>query len=157
MRHRVALALAVAAAALAAGTAQAQQARGSLVGAGTQSEQGEAPWYERFTFGSQASTGPNARVPRAEPRASVRVAPQSRWSVTAGEDDQVAARLAPGSAVRLPGASAGVSYDVSPRARVGAAVTLPARPAATADERARSGNRREQAEPGVKIESAFRF
>lgn len=162
MRNALVPALVLATAALAAGPdAHAQQGRSGGAVAGQSAApsgraDGEAPWYERFTFGSQSGSGPAARVPRAEPRASVRVAPQSRWSVSVGEDDQVAARLAPGAAARLPAASAGVSYDVSPRARVGAAVTLPVRPAGEADRDLRS-NRRSQAEPGVKVESAFRF
>lgn len=113
----------------------------------------QAPWYERFTFGSELREGANAWVPRADTRTDVRIDSRSRWGVTFGVNQEPRAALVPRPGQANTRASAGAFFQVSPKLRVGGAVTLP--------ESELSINRRredaKQREPGVKIESAVRF
>ncbi len=141
---------------LASVPAHAQQVRQSQTQSSA-SQQDEAPWYERFTFGGHTAGGANPRVPRAEQRARVPVGPQSRWGVSVGVDQPAVQSSVPGSRTQGPTASAGVTYNVTPRARVGAAVTVPTEPPSTADREARSREQRRPAQPGVRVESAFQF
>lgn len=141
---------------LAAAPAHAQQVR-QPQSQSSASQQSEAPWYERFTFGSETAGGANPRVPRAEQRARVPVGPQSRWGVSVGVDQPAVQSPMPGNRTQGPTASAGVTYNVTPRARVGAAVTVPTEPQSSADRDARSREQRRQAQPGVRVESAFQF
>jgi hypothetical protein len=113
----------------------------------------QAPWYERFTFGSELRDGANAWVPRSELRTEAKVDSRSRWGVTFGVSEEPRPALAPRPGQNNARASAGAFFQVSPKLRVGGAVTLP-------DERLNATRRREdtkQREPGVKIESAVRF
>jgi hypothetical protein len=127
------------------------QAAGPASGQRT-SQTAEAPWYERFTFGSERGAGANAWLPRGEPRASLRVSPRSKWGVTFGLDSQAERPI--DRALRANPATAGAFYDVSPNLRVGGAVTLPE----STRDLARTRKREDAArEPGVKVESAFRF
>jgi hypothetical protein len=142
--------LVLASVACAAGSAQAQAAR-SVPAPQPASLQAAAPWYERFTFGTESGSGANAWTPRAEQRSTLRVAPNSRWGLTFGMDPDAVRPTDP----RGQRTSAGVSYDISPRVRVGTEVTLPARGDQDADVRRRGQPRAE--EPGVRVRSAFRF
>lgn len=108
-----------------------------------------APWYERFTFGSEIDPGVNSWTPRGEPKASIRVSPRSRWGVTFGLQEQ---SQRPNDQ-RNGQASAGAFYDVSPKIRVGTQVVVP-QGAYGASEQERNNPR---SKPSVKIESAFRF
>ena len=139
---------------LASVPAHAQQLRQSQ---SSTTQQDEAPWYERFTFGSETAGGANPRVPRAEQRARVPVAPQSRWGVSVGVDQPAVQSPLPGSRTQGPTASAGVTYNVTPRARVGAAVTVPTDPRQSDSRESRARDQRRPAEPGVRVESAFQF
>jgi hypothetical protein len=114
----------------------------------------EAPWYERFTFGSEFSAGANAWAPRGEPKASVQVSPRSRWGVTFGLGTQSQRPIDP-TLGRGNRTTAGAFYQISPKFRVGGAVVLPEETRAVTPQ----GRRTEEAkrEPGVKVESAFRF
>jgi hypothetical protein len=112
----------------------------------------QAPWYERFTFGSELREGANAWVPRGESTAAI-VDSRNRWGVTFGVNQEPRAALAPRAGQSAGQASAGAFYQVSPKLRVGGAVTL-------RDEQLNAAQRRGQSrtrEPGVKIESAVRF
>jgi hypothetical protein len=112
----------------------------------------QAPWYERFTFGSELRDGANAWVPRGESTSAV-VDSRSRWGVTFGVNQEPRAALAPRTGQSTARASAGAFYQLSPKLRVGGAVTLP-------DDQLGVSTRRDQRrtrEPGVKIESAVRF
>jgi hypothetical protein len=116
------------------------------------SQPAQAPWYERFTFGSESREGANAWVPRGESPAVV-VDSRSRWGVTFGVSQEPRAALAPRAGQPAGQTSAGAFYQVSPKLRVGGAVTL-------RDEQLNAAQRRGQTrtrEPGVKIESAVRF
>ena len=113
----------------------------------------QAPWYERFTFGSELRDGANAWVPRGEARTSAVVDSRSRWGVTFGVNQEARAALAPRAGQSTARASAGAFYQISPQFRVGGAVTIP-------DDQLGVSQRREdkkQREPGVKVESAIRF
>lgn len=140
------------AAVMSGGGAQAQAQRAPV--SAQPAAQAEAPWYERFTFGSEFSSGANAWAPRGEPKATVRVSPRSRWGVTfgLGAQSQRPIDQALGRSART---TAGAFYEVSPKLRVGGAVVLPdeKRPVTS------QGRRQDQTqqEPGVKVESAFRF
>lgn len=142
----------VAIAALAAcGPAFARDSRTAVAVATPQTTQ--APWYERFTFGSELRDGANAWVPRGESRTSAIVDSRSRWGVTFGVNQETRANLAPRAGQSTARASAGAFYQVSPKFRVGGAVTIP-------DEQLGVSQRREDKkprEPGVKVESAIRF
>lgn len=105
-----------------------------------------APWYERFTFGSEIDAGVNAWTPRGEPKATIRVSPRSRWGVTFGMQEESQRPLDR----RNGQTSAGAFYDLTPKFRLGGQVVLPQDGAANgADSRGRA--------PSVKVESAFRF
>jgi hypothetical protein len=109
----------------------------------------EAPWYERFTFGSEFRYGSNAWVPRAEQRATVKLTPRSKWGVTFGVQPESQGSFLP----RPRQTSAGAVYEVNPKVQVGGRVVIP-------DARLENGRRandRRGLEPGVKVESAFRF
>jgi hypothetical protein len=131
--------------------AHAREARATTVTAAPQTAQ--APWYERFTFGSELRDGANAWVPRSESRTEAKIDSRSRWGVTFGVNEEPRPALAPRPGQNNARASAGAFFQVSPKLRVGGAVTLP-------DERLNATRRRDdtkQREPGVKIESAVRF
>jgi hypothetical protein len=113
----------------------------------------QAPWYERFTFGSELREGANAWVPRGESTAAI-VDSRSRWGVTFGVSQEPRGALAPRAGQPATRASAGAFYQVSPKVRVGGAVTLPEDQLGVSAQR-RNPNRTR--EPGVKIESAVRF
>jgi hypothetical protein len=111
----------------------------------------QAPWYERFTFGSELRDGANAWVPRSESRTSAVVS--SRWGVTFGVNQEPRAALTPRAGQSETRASAGAFYQVSPKFRVGGAVTIP-------DDQLSVSQRRDDKkarEPSVKVESAIRF
>lgn len=113
----------------------------------------QAPWYERFTFGSEVREGANSWVPRGESRTEAVVDSRNRWGVTFGVNQEPRAALAPRSGQSTTRASAGAFYQVSPKFRVGGAVTIP-------NEQLGISQRRDDKkvrEPGVKIESAVRF
>jgi hypothetical protein len=112
----------------------------------------QAPWYERFTFGSELRDGANAWVPRGE-STSVVVDSRSRWGMTFGVNQEPRPALAPRNGQSTARASAGAFYQVSPKFRVGGAVTLPDEQLGVSQTR----NQRRVREPGVKIESAVRF
>jgi hypothetical protein len=112
----------------------------------------QAPWYERFTFGSELRDGANAWVPRSESRTSA-IVNSSRWGVTFGVNQEARPALAPQAGQGTSRASAGAFFQVSPKVRVGGAVTIP-------DVQLGVSQRREERrarEPGVKVESAIRF
>jgi hypothetical protein len=113
----------------------------------------QAPWYERFTFGSELRDGANAWVPRGESRTSAVIDSRSRWGVTFGVNQEARAALAPRSGQSTAQASAGAFYQVSPKFRVGGAVTIPDDQLGVSQRR----DERKAREPGVKVESAFRF
>ena len=104
-----------------------------------------APWYERFTFGSELDSGVNAWSPRGEPKATIRLNPRSRWGVTFGMQEQSQRPLDR----RNGGTSAGAFYDLTPKVRVGGQVTLP--------ENGLNNDELTTRSPSVKVESAFRF
>ncbi len=107
-----------------------------------------APWYERFTFGSDPSLSTRA-APRADLRQAVPIAPRSRWALTLGLPAQSERPLA------QPGrASAGAFYQVSPRLRVGGEVSVPQDRGFS--EKSRDPRAKDEG-PGVKVEGAFRF
>jgi hypothetical protein len=113
----------------------------------------QAPWYERFTFGSEVRDGANSWLPRGEARTAAVIDSKSRWGVTFGVNQEARAALSPRAGQSNVRASAGAFYQVSPKFRVGGAVTLP-------DEQlgvSQRGEERKAREPGVKIESAVRF
>jgi hypothetical protein len=139
------------AASAACGPAFARETRPTAVTPAPQTAQ--APWYERFTFGSELRDGANAWVPRGESRTSAVVDSRSRWGVTFGVNQEARAALAPRAGQSTSRASAGAFYQVSPKFRVGGAVTIP-------DEQLSVSQRRDDKkarEPGVKVESAIRF
>lgn len=105
-----------------------------------------APWYERFTFGSEFASGVNAWAPRADSRANVKVSPKSRWGLSLGVQPS---RQNPAD-VRRGQTSAGAFYDVNKNIRVGGGVVIP-------DENAYRERNDDKRKPSVKIESAFRF
>jgi hypothetical protein len=112
-----------------------------------------APWYERFTFGSELRDGANAWVPRGETRKSAIVDSRSRWGVTFGVSQEPRADLPLRAGQSTSSASAGAFFQISPKFRVGGTVTIP-------DEQLGVSVRRDEKkprEPGVKVESAFRF
>jgi hypothetical protein len=113
----------------------------------------QAPWYERFTFGSELREGANAWVPRGESTSAV-VDSRSRWGVTFGVSQEPRAALAPRAGQPTTRTSAGAFYQVSPKVRVGGAVTLPDEQLGVSAQRRNQNRTRE---PGVKIESAVRF
>jgi hypothetical protein len=134
----------------ASGPAFARETRPAQAAPAQQSAQ--APWYERFTFGSELRDGANAWVPRGEARTAA-VVNSSRWGVTFGVNQEARPALAPRAGQSAARASAGAFYQVSPKIRVGGAVTIP-------DEQLGVSQRREERktrEPGVKVESAIRF
>ena len=146
MKSRV-QAIAIIAAALAApGFAMAQ----STSAAQSQS-QPSAPWYERFTFGTQRGEGANAWVPRSEAKSTLRLSPQSNWGVTFGLDDQRRLPTTAGTDQRR--ASAGAFYELRPGFRVGGSVELPT----NSETRRQQRSEAVQRTPSVKIESAFKF
>lgn len=133
------------------GPAFARDAR--VAPASTTPQTTQAPWYERFTFGSELREGANAWVPRSDVRTDVKVDSRSRWGVTFGVSQEPRPVLGPRVGQNNARASAGAFFQVSPKLRVGGAVTLP-------DDQLNITRRREDAkqrEPGVKIESAVRF
>jgi hypothetical protein len=113
----------------------------------------QAPWYERFTFGSEVRDGANSWVPRGESHTAAVVDSRSRWGVTFGINQEARAALAPRAGQSNVRASAGAFYQVSPKFRVGGALTLPDEELGISQRR----DERKSREPGVKIESAVRF
>jgi hypothetical protein len=113
----------------------------------------QAPWYERFTFGSEMRDGANAWVPRGESRTAAVVDSRSRWGVTFGVNQEPRAALAPRAGQSTASASAGAFYQVSPQFRVGGTVTIPDEQLGVSQRR----GERKPREPGVKVESAIRF
>jgi len=105
-----------------------------------------APWYERFTFGSEIDSGVNAWAPRGEPKATIRVSPRSRWGVTFGMQEESQRPLDR----RNGQTSAGAFYDLTPKVRVGGQVVVPQDGAVNGSENRGRG-------PSLKVESAFRF
>lgn len=145
MRLKV-LAGAVFAAALVAGGGPAfAQASGVVQ---RQDPAATAPWYERFTFGSDPALSTRA-APRADLRPAVPITPRSRWGLTLGVPAQ--AERAQGQAGR---ASAGAFYQLSPRLRVGGEVTVPQDRGFS--EKSRDPRAKDEG-AGVKVEGAFRF
>ena len=135
----------------ACGPAFARETRPAATAVAPQTAQ--APWYERFTFGSELREGANAWVPRGESRTAAIVDSRSRWGVTFGVSQEARPALAPRAGQSTARASAGAFYQVSPKFRVGGAVTIP-------DEQLSVSQRRDDKkprEPGVKVESAIRF
>lgn len=121
----------------------------------------EVPWYERFTFspGSPGNPGvvglsaadraagwttANPRVPSAGPNAS--------WGMTlnVGEAERLEGALAPEPRNET---AVGAFFRFSPRLTVGGRVSI----ADPKSDRALSPTDREEVQPGVKLESAFRF
>ena len=113
----------------------------------------QAPWYERFTFGSELRDGANAWVPRGELKAAVKVDPRSRWGVTFGVQQDLGSALLPRAGQNAGRTSAGAFYQISPKFRVGGEVVVPNEQLGVSQNRAQSQRR----EPGVKVESAFKF
>lgn len=113
----------------------------------------QAPWYERFTFGSEVRDGANSWVPRGEVKAAVKVDPRSRWGVTLGVQQDPVTPFTPRNGQASGRTSAGAFYQVSPKFRVGGEVVVPNEQLGVSQSRDRSQRR----EPGVKVESAFRF
>lgn len=107
-----------------------------------------APWYERFTFGSEFDSGVNAWTPRGESKASLKFSPKSKWGVTFGmkEQSQRPNDLQKGQT------SAGAFYDLSKNLRIGGQVVLPQDNFSPVDR-----NKKDKSGPSVKVESAFRF
>lgn len=107
-----------------------------------------APWYERFTFGSDPALSTRA-APGADLRPAVPITPRSRWGLTLGVPAQLDRPLA------QPGrTSAGAFYQVSPRLRVGGEVTVPQERGFS--DKSRDPRAKDEG-PGVKVEGAFRF
>jgi hypothetical protein len=109
-----------------------------------------APWYERFTFGSEQA---RTSVPRAAPRSDVRVSPQSRWGVSFGVQEEPTGPAMRSQQRERTRTSAGAFYEVSPRVRVGSQVVVPNQ----AEDEAWRANAPRRRQPGLKVESAFRF
>ena len=116
----------------------------------------QAPWYERFTSGSETNSDANSWAPRGAPKANVRISPRSRWGVSFGLQEQ---SLRPNDR-RNGQVSAGAFYDVSPQIRLGTAVVLPDG-AVSVNKNGLSASpqqlRNPRTAPSVKVESAFRF
>ncbi len=119
----------------------------------TAPQSAQAPWYERFTFGSEVRDGANAWVPRGELKAAVKVDPRSRWGMTFGVQPDATAALTPRNGQNSGRTMAGAFYQVSPKFRVGGEVVVPNEQLGVSQSRERSQRR----EPGVKVESAFKF
>ncbi|GIU66373.1 NtrZ family periplasmic regulatory protein [Candidatus Phycosocius spiralis] len=113
----------------------------------------QAPWYERFTFGSELRDGANAWVPRGELKAAVKVDPRSRWGVTFGMQQDLGSSFLSRSGQNAGRTSAGAFYQISPKFRVGGEVVVPNEQLGVSQNRPQSQRR----EPGVKVESAFKF
>ncbi|MCU0881625.1 MAG: hypothetical protein MUF14_03035 [Hyphomonadaceae bacterium] len=109
-----------------------------------------APWYERFTFGSEAS---QSAVPRAAPRSEVRVSPRSRWGVSFGVREEPSSTASRGRERARTDTSAGAFYELSPSVRVGGQVVVPN----DAENAAWRNTEPRRRQPGLKVESAFRF
>jgi hypothetical protein len=108
-----------------------------------------APWYERFTFGSEFDSGVNAWSPRGESKATVKLSPKSKWGVSFGVQE---ASPLPND-FRKAEARAGAYYDISKNIRVGGQVVLPE----DALKIGKNKNNEKERGPGIKVESAFRF
>lgn len=121
--------------------------------ASTTAQSAQAPWYERFTFGSEVRDGANAWVPRGELKAAVKVDPRSRWGMTFGVQQDPTTALTPRNGQNSGRTLAGAFYQVSPKFRVGGEVVVPNEQLGVSQSRERSQRR----EPGVKVESAFKF
>lgn len=119
----------------------------------TTSQSAQAPWYERFTFGSEVRDGANAWVPRGELKAAVKVDPRSRWGMTFGVQQDATTAFTPRNGQNSGRTLAGAFYQVSPKFRVGGEVVVPNEQLGVSQSRERSQRR----EPGVKVESAFKF
>lgn len=146
MVRRDILAAAMLGAALVAGAGSAHAQASGVVQ--RQDPAATAPWYERFTFGSDPALS-NRAAPRADLRPAVPITPRSRWGLTLGVPAQSERPLA------QPGrASAGAFYQVSPRLRVGGEVTVPQERGFS--DKSRDPRAKDEG-PGVKVEGAFRF
>lgn len=134
---------------LIADSASAQQRQNQL-------NNSASPWYERFTAGSEVDTGVNSWLPRAEPKANVRISPRSRWGMSFGLQEQPQRP----TDNRNGQVSAGAFYDVSPKIRVGTAVVIPDGSVSVGKNGLRTSEqqlRNPRTAPSVKVESAFRF
>lgn len=106
-----------------------------------------APWYERFTFGSEFNSGVNAWTPRGESKANIKVSPKSRWGVSFGVQPSKQSPVDN----RNGQTSAGAFYDINKNLRVGGGVVIP-------DENINQDKKdKNKRSPSIKIESAFRF
>jgi hypothetical protein len=111
-----------------------------------------APWYERFTFGTETSSSTSISVPRAQPRSDLRVSPGSRWGVSFGVQEDASQR-SNGQRQRSGQTTAGAFYEITPNVRVRGQVVVPSNAETEAWRRTDDNRRR----PGLKVESAFRF
>lgn len=111
--------------------------------------QSTAPWYERFTFGSEFDTGVNAWTPRGEAKAIIKVSPKSKWGVTFGLQEQPKRP----DDLRKGSASAGAFYEFTKNLRIGGQVILPEE---TINPIKKQKNEKDRG-PSVKVESSFRF
>jgi hypothetical protein len=139
----------ISAAVLAAGFVAALPAQAQVAGA-TSTPNERAPWYERFTFGTEAS---RSDVPRARPRSEVRVSPQSRWGVSFGVQEEPTGPAMRSRQRERTGTTAGAFFEVTPRVRVGGQVVVPNQ----AEDEAWRASEPRRRQPGLKVESAFRF
>lgn len=111
-----------------------------------------APWYERFTFGTETSASTSISTPRAQPRSDLRVSPASRWGVSFGVQEDASQRVT-GTRQRSGQTAAGAFYEITPNVRVRGQVVVPSNAETEAWRRTEDTRRR----PGLKVESAFRF
>ncbi len=112
------------------------------------SDRSTAPWYERFTFGSEFKSNANAWTPRGETKATIKVSPKSKWGVTFGMEVQPTHP----NDFNKGQTSAGAFYDFTKNFRIGGQVVVPEPQFNAADP-----NKKKKNSPGVKVESAFRF
>lgn len=115
--------------------------------------QAETPWYERFTYGqgpSEMMTGLGPTDRPSQPAWSL----SQRWGVTV--DVRQAERLDPTTRRRAADeAAVGAYFQFTPRVRVGGQVSLRDADAVASPVPAAPGA--EEADAGVRLESAFRF
>ncbi len=112
------------------------------------SDRSTAPWYERFTFGSEFKSNANAWTPRGETKATIKVSPKSKWGVTFGMEVQPSNP----TDFNKGQTSAGAFYDFTKNFRIGGQVVVPEPQFMPNDP-----NKKKKNSPGVKVESAFRF
>ena len=139
----------IAATALSAAPALAQPTAPGAPRAGA----AEAPWYERFTS-SVAPTEQQKGWSGAEAKTSLFWTPSDRWGLRLNMRSDRS-----GAATREGEAAVGAFFQFTPSFRVGGEVSViapMAKDQRLAPAPGRSG-REEQAEAGVKLESAFKF